>query len=285
MAAGALFSFSLPPHTQVHTNSRAHTHTHTHTHLIVSAVCFISQLAHDTLRFVRRIDAEQRARSGDSPTSMGTEFRMSSTLSDAVENVLIETLVAPMFAGLQLRTLTEAMQSLDFAKEDDWRYWASVLGSSGAVTSLPAPIESASDAIDSRNAFKAILAEFRLDDGVLDVVHEHNIAQQLLRHATASGHMRWALLLSAALDDTEAAVHILTHHPATFSVFDTLGKSVGSAAHRDFIEALRAEFCFLPPAGSPKVTARRVLSKQRTSRSAEARVKAAREDESECSVQ
>ena len=251
-----VFFLSSPTHAHPHRLARAHTYTHTH--LIVSAVCFISQLAHDTLRFVRRIDAEQRARSGDSPTSMGTEFRMSSTLSDAVENVLIETLVAPMFAGLQLRTLTEAMQSLDFAKEDDWRYWASGLGSS---------------------------AEFRLDDGVLDVVHEHNIAQQLLRHATASGHMRWALLLSAALDDTEAAVHILTHYPATFSVFDTLGKSVGSAAHRDFIEALRAEFCFLPPAGSPKVTARRVLSKQRTSRSAEARVKAAREDESECSVQ
>ena len=83
-------------------------------------------------------------------------------------------------------------------------------------------------------------------------LHDHGIAQQLLRHATASGHVRWALLLSTALDDSEAAVHILTHFPATFSVFDTLGSSVCKQVHRDFIERLRAHFSFLPPAASPK---------------------------------
>ena len=42
MAAGALFSFSLPPHTHIHTDSRAHTHTHTHTSSSLPYVSFHS---------------------------------------------------------------------------------------------------------------------------------------------------------------------------------------------------------------------------------------------------
>jgi hypothetical protein len=225
---------------------------------------------------VRRVDAEQRLSDG------GAEGKaeMSAPFADAVEQAIVEMLVAPLFEALQLLVLAEAMEVLEFDQESAWRYWSCVFG--GSDTGLPSPIGGTSDASNSRAALVAITSQFRLDgDETDEQLHDHGIAQQLLRHATASGHVRWALLLSTALDDAEAAVHILTHFPATFSVFDTLGSSVGKQVHRDFIERLRAQFSFSPPAPSPRrASARRAIRKEGA-----ALPSAADEEEEGCYIQ
>ena len=214
------------------------------------------KLAHNALQFMRRISLEQSAaRCGTADKLRGRET--DTAFAEAVERVLIESFIVPLFQDMRLRLLANAVEVLDYHKPGDWQQKLCEMDFAHDETAYTptTPITGPSDAHPSRDAIRAVDAELRLHSDVSEEEQRHNrkMLLQLSRIAAGSGHVRWALLLSAVLDDMEMATRILTHHPTAFHVFNALSTSTHTSSLQGFVNMLCEKFSFPPPAGSPEV--------------------------------